>query len=288
MGGAGLGFPSNPGSGLSGRLPGSEPASYGRFGGPPGQFGGMHGLLRDDDVEDFPALPSKAADPLGGASASIGADAHPLPAGLFSKGQAPSDGKDGRFGLGGLMETNRSTDKEAYTLALGMDLTTFGLNLNSAESLYLSFSSPFADSSTGSGGEPAYSIPQCYNMHPPALKTEHLSKFHLETLFYMFYQLPRDILQACAAQELYRRDWRYHAELRLWLKPRSPAELAQSHSAIQFVYFDAKAWEVRLFNLGAAQVRGNLKAGLVSEEDIRVKPPLPGSGIVTPGGTEPS
>jgi CCR4-NOT transcription complex subunit 2 len=153
---------------------------------------------------------------------------------------------------------------------MGLDLTTFGLNLNSADSLYLSFTSPFADVAN----EPVYNIPQCYNTHPPALKPEHLSKFHLETLFYMFYQLPRDILQACAAQELYRRDWRYHAELKIWLKPRTPTELAQSHPTIQFVYFDAKAWEVRLFN--AAQVRGNLKAGLVSEEDIRVKPQLPG------------
>lgn len=164
-----------------------------------------------------------------------------------------------------------SVEQDAYLLAMGMDLTTFGLNLNSAESLYLTFTSPFADASTS---EPQFQIPQCYNMHPPALKTEHLSKFHLETLFYMFYQMPRDILQAIAAQELYRRDWRYHAELRIWLKPRTAVEMSQSHNNIQFVYFDAKAWEVRLFN--AAQVRGNLKAGLVSEEEIRVKPPLPG------------
>lgn len=156
---------------------------------------------------------------------------------------------------------------------MGMDLTTFGLNLNAPDSLYLSFASPFADATQS---EPPFTIPQCYNLHPPALKTEHLSKFHLETLFYMFYQLPRDILQACAAQELYRRDWRYHAELRLWLKPRTPQELSQAHPTVQFVYFDAKAWEVRLFN--AAQVRGNLKAGLVSEEEIRVKPPLPPIG----------
>lgn len=154
---------------------------------------------------------------------------------------------------------------------MGMDLTTFGLNLNSAESLYLSFTSPFADASQS---DPQFNTPQCYNMHPPVLKTDHVSKFHLETLFYMFYQLPRDILQACAGVELYRRDWRYHAELRIWLKARTALEMQQSHPTVQYVYFDAKAWEVRLFN--ASQVRGNLKAGLLPEEEIRVKPPLPG------------
>lgn len=153
-------------------------------------------------------------------------------------------------------------------------MTTFGLNLNSVDPLYLSFTSPFGEVSPIES-PPAFSLPACYSMHhPPALKTDHLSKFHVETLFYMFYQLPRDILQACAAQELYRREWRYHAELRLWLQPRSASDLAQSHPGIQFIYFDAKAWEVRLFN--TATFRGNLKAGLVPEEDIRVKPPLPG------------
>ena len=58
----------------------------------------------------------------------------------------------------------------------------------------------------------------CYYMQPPALKTGHLSKFQLETLFYIFYALPKDVLQAYAAQELYTRDWRYHVESKVWFK----------------------------------------------------------------------
>jgi CCR4-NOT transcription complex subunit 2 len=129
-------------------------------------------------------------------------------------------------------------------------------------------------------------------MHTPSLKTEHLSKFQLETLFYMFYSMPRDILQACAAQELYRREWRYHGELRLWLKVRGPQDLMQSHPNVQFIYFEVSAWETRLFNqnsggsgtgsAGASSSsaaaasasiggRGGLTSGLLSEEETKVK-----------------
>ena len=106
--------------------------------------------------------------------------------------------------------------------------------------------------------------------HPPSLKTEHFAKFQIDTLFYMFYSMPRDILQALSAQELYRRDWRYHGELRLWFKARSPQELMQGHPGVQFLYFDVQAWDARLFT---STYRGNLAAGLLTEEEIRVKAP---------------
>lgn len=66
----------------------------------------------------------------------------------------------------------------------------------------------------------------CYYNQPPVLKTTHLSKFHLETLFYIFYSMPKDVLQAYAAQELYSRDWRYHVELKIWLKRATAADTA--------------------------------------------------------------
>jgi CCR4-NOT transcription complex subunit 2 len=115
-------------------------------------------------------------------------------------------------------------------------------------------------------------------MHPPSLKAEHLTKFQLETLFYMFYNMPKDLLQAFAAQELYRRDWKFHVELKIWLKIRSPQDLLQSHPNVQFVYFDSTTWETRLFT---TPYRGNLVAGLLSEDDIRVKH-IPTSNVPLP------
>ena len=108
----------------------------------------------------------------------------------------------------------------------------------------------------------------CYYMQPPALKTGHLSKFQLETLFYIFYALPKDVLQAYAAQELYSREWRYHVDLKLWFKRAGPAE--STGSGMQYIYFDINSWERRLFN---GSMNQNITSGLLSEDDIRVKFP---------------
>jgi len=197
--------------------------------------------------------------------------------GSSSRQDLTSASKESRYGLAGLLDVIRMTDKDLNTLALGADLTTFGLNLTSADCLYSSFSSPFADAPSSS--EPQFTTPPCYLMPPPSLKTEHLTKFAIETLFYMFYSMPRDILQAFAAQELYRRDWRYHGELRLWLKPRTPQELMLGHPNVQFVYWDTTEWQARLFTTA---FRGNIAAGLLTEEEIRVKPQGQGTAPLVP------
>ena len=119
-----------------------------------------------------------------------------------------------RYGLTGLLSVIRMTDQDLNTLALGTDLTTLGLNLNSSEVLYATFAAPCLDVPTRS--EPDFVLPFCYYMQPPALKTSHLAKFTLETLFYIFYNMPKDTLQVYAAKELYKREWRYHKELKLW------------------------------------------------------------------------
>jgi len=173
--------------------------------------------------------------------------------------------KEGRFGLAGLLDIIRVTDKDSTALALGSDLTTYGLNLTSTDCLYASFTSPFNEQP--SPVEPHFQTPQCYMLQPTSLKAEHLTKFQIETLFYMFYNMPKDLMQAFAAQELYRREWRFHAELKLWLKVRPP-ELMQSHPNVQFVFFETSTWEVRPMT---TVYRGNIGAGLVSEEEVRVK-----------------
>lgn len=175
--------------------------------------------------------------------------------------------KEVQYGLGGLIDVIKMSDKDLSDLALGVDLLTLGLNLNSQDSLYSIFSSPFTDQPYSVDAQ--YTIPQCYLMHPPSLKSDHLSKFHLETLFYMFFTSPHDVKQACAAQELYRREWRYHGELRIWLKARRPQELMQGHPSVQFQYFDVNSWEARLFT---SSYRGNIVNGLLSEEEVKVHP----------------
>ncbi|RWW06759.1 hypothetical protein BHE74_00007690 [Ensete ventricosum] len=62
-----------------------------------------------------------------------------------------------RFGLQGLLSVIRMYDPDLTSLALGIDLTTLGLNLNSSENLYKTFGSPWSDEPAK--GEPDYCIP---------------------------------------------------------------------------------------------------------------------------------
>mmetsp|Transcript_3434 Transcript_3434/g.4787 ORF Transcript_3434/g.4787 Transcript_3434/m.4787 type:complete len:455 (+) Transcript_3434:75-1439(+) len=173
----------------------------------------------------------------------------------------------GDFGLLGLLGVIRMSDADRNALALGSDLTTLGLNLNSSDQLYSTFASPWSESPTTR--EPQYQLPMCYYMQPPALKTGHLSKFQLETLFYIFYALPKDVLQAYAAQELYSREWRYHVDLKLWFKRAGPSDgVTNTGNGLQYIYFDINSWEHRLFN---GNMNQNITSGLLSEDDIRVK-----------------
>ena len=48
------------------------------------------------------------------------------------------------------------------------------------------------------------------------LTPNHFSKFSEETLFYIFYYLPRDSLQIYAFDELIKRKWRFHVEYNIW------------------------------------------------------------------------
>jgi CCR4-NOT transcription complex subunit 2 len=188
-----------------------------------------------------------------------------------SKSAAQNDALHKQYGLLGLLSVIQMTDPDRNVLALGSDLTTLGLNLNSSKSLHSKFSSPWVDGHAAT--EPQFNLPSCYHMQtPPPLKHAHLQKFQLETLFLIFYSMPKDILQAYAAQELYHRDWRYHTDLKLWFRRATPQDLPQVHAdraQSQFVFFDINSWECRLFS-GIAHV---VSAGLMSEEDVNVRLP---------------
>lgn len=167
-----------------------------------------------------------------------------------------------RYGLKGLLNVIRMTDPDLNTLALGTDLTTLGLNLNSTEVLYATFAYPTMDVPTRREAE--YVLPYCYYMQPPALKTSHLSKFKVETLFYIFYSMPKDTLQVFAAKELYNRGWRYHKELKLWFTRddgKGTAGAGAAAAAAQpgaYWYFDVNLWDRRQFR-DVSMIPGGLR-----------------------------
>ncbi|XWS74196.1 hypothetical protein CRYUN_Cryun02cG0195300 [Craigia yunnanensis] len=119
------------------------------------------------------------------------------------------------FGLLGLLSVIRMSDPDLTSLALGIDLTTLGLNLNSSENLHKTFGSPWSDEPAK--GDPEFTVPQCYYAkQPPILHQGYFSKFTVDTLFYIFYSMPKEEAQLYAANELYNRGWFYHKEHRLW------------------------------------------------------------------------
>ncbi|KAF9943657.1 hypothetical protein BGZ65_000544, partial [Modicella reniformis] len=94
--------------------------------------------------------------------------------------------------------------------------------------------------------EAEFHVPACYNVQPPPPPQAKLSSVLDETLFYMFYSMPRDALQDAAAIELYNRHWRYHKELRLWLiKDQSSSEQSKTPTFERgtYIFFDPNSWE---------------------------------------------
>lgn len=154
-----------------------------------------------------------------------------------------------KFSLKGLLSIFRMENPDLNTLVLGSDLTTLGLNLNQPDDwpLYMSFLSPWMESNTTKTlPEQNFHLPACYNVQlaPPALSK--IRNFSDETLFYIFYSMPRDAMQEAAAQELTNRNWRYHKELKLWLTKEpgvEPIQRTPQYERGHYIFFDYMLWE---------------------------------------------
>ncbi|XP_031736370.1 probable NOT transcription complex subunit VIP2 isoform X5 [Cucumis sativus] len=149
------------------------------------------------------------------------------------------------FGLLGLLSVIRLSDPDLASLALGIDLTTLGLNLNSADNLHKTFGSPWSDEPAK--GDPDFNVPQCYLIKPPpSLHRGYFSKFTLETLFYIFFSMPKDEAQLYAANELYNRGWFYHKEHRFWfirVSNMEPLVKTSTYERGSYLCFDPHTFE---------------------------------------------
>lgn len=103
----------------------------------------------------------------------------------------------------GLIANIRSERPEISTLGFGTDLTQLGLDLSSPENLPLfpSFTSTWIDNDNR-GVEPDFNIPACYHVASVPPLHSRVTNFMDETLFYIFYSLPGDIMQEIVASEL--------------------------------------------------------------------------------------
>lgn len=95
------------------------------------------------------------------------------------------------------------------TIANGFDVVS--------RPLHTSFASPFVSSMSAVPLEQDFSLPSCYNVANVQPLQSRITSFSDETLFYIFYSMPRDIMQELVAEELMGRKWRYHKLERCWL-----------------------------------------------------------------------
>ena len=155
-------------------------------------------------------------------------------------GTAPQD----RYGLLGLMPLLKMSDQDLTMLALGTDLTSLGLNLNSSDSLHRTFVSPLSD--TPIKAEPEFELPGCYKHTPQRLQAGYLTKFKEETLFYVFYSMPQDEAQLIAADELYTRGWFWNRRFKAWmiLAPNTAAQKTLRGERGSYLVFEPSVWEV--------------------------------------------
>ncbi|EUD67136.1 hypothetical protein C922_02286 [Plasmodium inui San Antonio 1] len=150
------------------------------------------------------------------------------------------------YGLMGILKVIKMTDPQLNILALGTDLTTLGLNLNSPNFLFSSFTSPISDDPTYN--EDYFVKPSCYLNTRFQIRLSLLLKLQTETLFYIFYNLPRDVLQAYAASELYLRKWTYHMNYKKWFLPRNLANQGNLSSCRSWIYFDPVTWTKKMYD----------------------------------------
>ncbi|VDK77467.1 unnamed protein product [Litomosoides sigmodontis] len=188
--------------------------------------------------EDFPALPganhlenrqthTNNADTLAAETRYSERSNNEVKAGIqtFPDGTVkniPAGMLNDQFGMAGLLTFLRAieSDPAIVALALGHDLTTLGLNLNSPErNIYATFGGPWADYPCRIQDLEA-KVPDEYLTNASIrdkLPNIKLSKLSEDVLFYLFYNCPGEVYQVAAASELYSRDWRFHKSQRVWL-----------------------------------------------------------------------
>ena len=87
------------------------------------------------------------------------------------------------------------------------------------------------------------------NFQSNSLKPTYFEKFHIETLFYIFYYMPRDALQNYAADELSKRNWKYHIDLALLFSMEN-SNINEEKNLENFYYFNPNEWKICKYGYG--------------------------------------
>ena len=155
-----------------------------------------------------------------------------------------------RWGMKGYAAMQDGNNTEVRNLLRGQDLSALGLSINSDSPLLTTYTGPFA-SSNAHPPRPLDSdvtTPDCYTVKKVAPLQSRINGFMDETLFYVFYTMPRDYMQIMVAQELMERKWRYHIQLKQWLmrdESTNPPVVLEDKVSEQgyYIFWDTEVWK---------------------------------------------
>lgn len=119
-----------------------------------------------------------------------------------------------------------------------------GPAMNEPKSMVSSFSVPFEGQMGIYVNESKFDLPSCFVTRPlPQIIAGDFEKFNLKTLFYIFHNFPGDVMQALTAAELYKRQWRYHKQFKLWFTKHPSFRSIENRTS--YVCFDINSWECK-------------------------------------------
>ena len=155
-----------------------------------------------------------------------------------------------KFGMKGYVAEQDNSSVQTRTLMRGIDLSTLGINMNSQEPLLPTYAGPWADPQAQplKPLDSEYTIPDCYTVKKIGNLPDRLQGFVDETLFFIFYTMPRDYTQMLVAQELVTRKWRYHMREKQWLTrdDGSPNPVLLDDKVSEqgyYIWWDTKVWK---------------------------------------------
>jgi CCR4-NOT transcription complex subunit 2 len=90
------------------------------------------------------------------------------------------------------------------------------------------------------------------------LKPTYFAKFSNETLFYIFYFMPRDSLQLYAAEELYKRKWRFNTDYNIWFTTDTEIDKNDKNTIENFLYFNPTEWKTMKYVYGPLNMKSFL------------------------------
>ena len=137
------------------------------------------------------------------------------------------------FGVQSIVNLQKNVNDDKGVLARGKDLSLLEINKKSSECMSSYLNSTF-DQELEISQVPEFSLPDSYRVKKAAVKAGMIRLFVTETLFYVFYNMPGELMQAMAAEELYRREWLYNPAKQLWFL----------NSEGQWKYFDINRFEI--------------------------------------------